>query len=85
MFKGGEEKDNLAARCAPPQPLGWCGRDHEEKGANTTTELWPPKPKLLEMPAVMLCCCFSLGTTFRPATSSMGFSWRAETQREGKQ
>lgn len=44
------------------------------KGAKTTTELWPPKPKLLEMPAVMSCCCFTLATTSRPATSSMGSS-----------
>lgn len=46
----------------------------EGLGSPCYSLLWPPKPKLLEMPTVMSCCCFSLGTTLIPSTSSIGVS-----------
>ena len=56
---------------------------HALKGAKATTELWPPKPKLFEMPTVMSCCCLVLGTTLMPSTSSMGFSCSQEKKERG--
>lgn len=50
------------------------------KPANATTELCPPKPKEFEIPAVMSCCCFSLGTVLMPSTSSTRLSCNLYTQ-----
>lgn len=49
---------------------------HCLNGAKATTELCPPKPNELEIPAVMSCGCFSLGTVFRSATSSTRLSYK---------
>lgn len=50
---------------------------HALYGANTQTELCPPKPNELEMAAVMSWLCLTLGTMLMPALaiSSMGVVW----------
>ena len=59
--------------------------DHCWKGANATTELWPPKPKELEIAAVTLCSCFVLGTVFMADTSSTRFSCKTQARVVGGQ
>ena len=54
--------------------------DHCWKGAKATTELWPPKPKELEIAAVTLCSCFVLGTVFIADTSSTRLSCTAQVR-----
>ena len=43
---------------------------HSTKGAKTTQELWPPKPKELESAAVTTRSCITLGTVFMSIPSS---------------
>lgn len=54
----------------------WLHSNHGSslKGAKATTELWPPKPKELEIATSTLCCFFSLGMVSSSPTSSMMLS-----------
>lgn len=46
--------------------------------ANTTEELWPPKPNELDMAAVTSISCITFGTVFHPSTSSIRSTCRGK-------